>query len=279
MFERRVIHIRWCVAVAVGVDCKVCEAEVRLCCSRCGWFWKPIGSSRPIGMGGGATANGSSIPRGALVVLEGLDRTGKSTQARLLAHSLQSAGHRVEQLRFPDRSTTVGKEINRILCGELSASAEHVHSLFSQNRWEWRESMRSKLLQGTCLVVDRYAYSGAVYTASKASSNLSLQQSMQHDDGLLAPDVPIYLRMDASSAAARSGYGAEAYEDEEFQSCVASHFEAFVQQHLLCPIDAAGSENEVASRIFAATLPTVEQCCAGAPLTLLWDYRKEDERE
>lgn len=39
--------------------------------------------------------------RGALIVLEGVDRAGKSTQSRKLVEALRAAGHRAELLRFP----------------------------------------------------------------------------------------------------------------------------------------------------------------------------------
>lgn len=39
--------------------------------------------------------------RGALIVLEGVDRAGKSTQGRRLVEALRAAGHRADLLRFP----------------------------------------------------------------------------------------------------------------------------------------------------------------------------------
>lgn len=41
--------------------------------------------------------------RGALIVVEGLDRAGKSTQCRLLAENLEKAGHKVKHMRFPSK--------------------------------------------------------------------------------------------------------------------------------------------------------------------------------
>lgn len=66
------------------------------------------------GGGGGAAASaargragrgrvGMAARRGALIVLEGVDRAGKSTQSRRLVEALREAGHRAELLRFPGR--------------------------------------------------------------------------------------------------------------------------------------------------------------------------------
>ncbi|XP_022353211.1 thymidylate kinase isoform X3 [Enhydra lutris kenyoni] len=66
--------------------------------------------------------------RGALIVLEGVDRAGKSTQSRKLVAALCAAGHRAELLRFPERST----EIGRLLSSYLEEKRElEDHSNFS----------------------------------------------------------------------------------------------------------------------------------------------------
>ncbi|XP_054976952.1 thymidylate kinase isoform X2 [Sorex araneus] len=78
--------------------------------------------------------------RGALIVLEGVDRAGKSTQSRKLVASLCAAGHRAELLRFPERSTEIGKLLNSYLEKKRDVEDHSVHLLFSANRWEqvWR---------------------------------------------------------------------------------------------------------------------------------------------
>ncbi|XP_044523602.1 thymidylate kinase isoform X4 [Gracilinanus agilis] len=53
--------------------------------------------------------------RGALIVLEGMDRAGKTTQGRKLVAALLEAGHTAELLRFPERSTEIGKLLGSYL--------------------------------------------------------------------------------------------------------------------------------------------------------------------
>jgi dTMP kinase len=70
--------------------------------------------------------------RGKLVVFEGLDRSGKSTQSKLLHENLENS----VLVRFPNRETTTGKIIDTYLKGTQDLCDEAIHLLFSANRWE-----------------------------------------------------------------------------------------------------------------------------------------------
>ncbi len=70
------------------------------------------------------------------------------------------------------------------------------------------------------LVVDRYAYSGAAYTAAKRVPGCGLDWCRAPDAGLPAPDVVLFMTLPPGAAAARGGFGEERYEDERFQEQV-----------------------------------------------------------
>ena len=76
--------------------------------------------------------------RGALIVLEGLDRSGKSSQSARLLSVLEGKGCATEVWRFPDRDTSVGKMISAYLANESQLDDRTIHLLFSANRWEKR---------------------------------------------------------------------------------------------------------------------------------------------
>jgi len=84
--------------------------------------------------------------RGALIVLEGLDRSGKSSQCLKLASSLASQGFSVEAWRFPDRTTAMGKMISAYLSSKEDMDDRTIHLLFSANRWEKRLFSKSPLI-------------------------------------------------------------------------------------------------------------------------------------
>jgi dTMP kinase len=76
--------------------------------------------------------------RGALVVLEGLDRSGKSSQCSRLVSYLEGQGLSAELWRFPDRTTDVGQMISAYLTNASQLDDHTIHLLFSANRWEKR---------------------------------------------------------------------------------------------------------------------------------------------
>ncbi|XP_058521229.1 thymidylate kinase isoform X3 [Ochotona princeps] len=90
--------------------------------------------------------------RGALIVLEGMDRSGKTTQSRRLVAALRTAGHRAELLRFPERSTEIGKLLSSYLEKKSDMEDHSVHLLFSANRWE-RVCSWQRLLHGESLAL------------------------------------------------------------------------------------------------------------------------------
>lgn len=81
---------------------------------------------------------GKEDSRGALVVLEGLDRCGKTTQSTRLVKHLESLGYSTELWRYPDRSTSVGQMISSYLSNKSQLDDRTIHLLFSANRWEKR---------------------------------------------------------------------------------------------------------------------------------------------
>ncbi|KAL2148439.1 hypothetical protein VTH82DRAFT_2359, partial [Thermothelomyces myriococcoides] len=84
----------------------------------------------------GEPASSSSVARGALVVLEGLDRSGKTTQVKLLEQRFVELGRKVKVMRFPDRTTPIGRMIDSYLKSQVEMEDHVIHLLFSANRWE-----------------------------------------------------------------------------------------------------------------------------------------------
>ncbi|XP_016089628.1 thymidylate kinase-like [Sinocyclocheilus grahami] len=186
-----------------------------------------------------------SYRRGALIVLEGVDRAGKTTQCQKLVQALQQSGRAAEIIRFPDRATKIGQLISSYLEKKSNLEDHTVHLLFSANRWEMVPLMKQKLEQGINLVVDRYAFSGVAFTSAKPG--FSLEWCMNPDMGLPKPDLVIFLQLNPSMAANRGEYGIERYETSAFQRTVQQRFEELMQDSSVNwkVIDAARTIEEV----------------------------------
>nr|XP_057928812.1 thymidylate kinase [Doryrhamphus excisus] len=192
--------------------------------------------------------------RGALIVLEGVDKAGKTTQCKKLVQALQHNGHAAEMMRFPERTTTIGKLISAYLEKKSDLEDHTVHLLFSANRWEMVPEMKSKLEQGTTLVVDRYAFSGAAFTSAKPG--FSLDWCMNPDVGLPKPDLVMFLQLSPAEAALRGQFGEERYENSVFQRTVQQRFEELMKDSSVNwkVIDASQSVEDVHNNITAQSL-------------------------
>src|SRR5215210_2090238 len=98
-----------------------------------------------------------------LIAFEGLDQSGKETQAQQLRERLRELGHKVRILSFPDYGTSIGEEIARALQGEREYGADVMQLLFVANRHERRPDLLRWLDGGLILVCDRYRASSVAY--------------------------------------------------------------------------------------------------------------------
>lgn len=166
--------------------------------------------------------------RGQLILIEGLDRSGKSTQSSILLDKLPGG----KLIKFPDRSTKVGSIINEYLTNsELKLSDQTAHLLFSANRWELAGSIVNDLNNGHFIVMDRYIYSGIAYSLAKLSISNDSGPEMASTDwlyapdkGLPKPDLTIFLTLSLEELSNRKGWGEERYEKENFQKAVKNCF-------------------------------------------------------
>ncbi|XP_074046780.1 thymidylate kinase isoform X2 [Macrotis lagotis] len=207
--------------------------------------------------------------RGALIVLEGMDRAGKSTQCRKLVATLLQSGHSAELLRFPERSTEIGKLLNSYLQKKIHMEDHTVHLLFSANRWEQVPLIKEKLSQGITLVVDRYAFSGVAFTSAK--ENFSLDWCKQPDVGLPKPDLILFLHLSSLEAAKRGDFGNERYENNAFQEKALQRFYQLMKDDSLNwkTIDASQAIEDLHKEIYSLSEETIQKA-QGMPLGELW---------
>lgn len=100
---------------------------------------------------------------GRLIAFEGLDQSGKQTQAERLAEACRSEGLRAELISFPDYESPIGAEIGRALHGEREFPSDVMQLLYVANRYEHRPLIESLLASGAIVICDRYLASSIAY--------------------------------------------------------------------------------------------------------------------
>ena len=101
--------------------------------------------------------------QGVLIAFEGLDQSGKQTQAELLRDRLRQQGWKSRVVAFPDYGTSIGEEIARALAGEREYGPDVMQLLYVANRYERKDDLQRWLEGGLVLVCDRYLASSVAY--------------------------------------------------------------------------------------------------------------------
>ncbi len=140
-----------------------------------------------------------------LIVIEGVDGSGKSTQIGLLKDYLSKKGYNCEYLHFPRTDAPFfGELIARFLRGEFGALNQVdpwlVAMLYAGDRKDASELINNWLNKGSIVVLDRYTYSNIAYQCAKlhepnkqeALMNWILNLEFLHF-GIPRPDINIFL--------------------------------------------------------------------------------------
>ena len=103
------------------------------------------------------------MSRGRLIAFEGLDQSGKQTQALRLREALEANGLGVVSFDFPDYQTPIGQEIGTALKGGRTFPPDCLQLLYVANRCEHRPAIEAALAAGQWVVCDRYVASSIAY--------------------------------------------------------------------------------------------------------------------
>lgn len=148
------------------------------------------------------------LPKGKIIVFEGIDKAGKTTQAKLLEKKLGSKCVRID---FPDYSTPVGKEIKQFLDGKRNYPDEVKMMLLSANRWEKKGEIEKMLSKGTTVIMNRYYQSNLVYGISKG---LKLDWLLSLDKGMPKADLVIVIDIRPKTLVSRSKNVVDTFEKD-----------------------------------------------------------------
>ena len=146
---------------------------------------------------------------GALIAFEGLDQSGKQTQAELLRDWLKAQGRKARLVSFPDYGTSIGEEIARALQGEREYGPDVMQLLYIANRYERKPDLGRWLEGGLTLVCDRYMASSIAYGEAQGLDPVWLTEMQRF---LPLPALTIMLDIAPATAVARKSVDRDRYE-------------------------------------------------------------------
>ncbi len=151
------------------------------------------------------------MTRGRLIAFEGLDQSGKQTQALRLREALQTSGLRVVSFDFPDYATPIGREIGAALGGERAFPPDCLQLLYVANRCEHRPAIEAALAAGAWVVCDRYLASSIAYGEAQG---LDPEWLAVIQRGLPPADMTVLLDIAPAVAAQRKQQQRDAFEQD-----------------------------------------------------------------
>lgn len=147
--------------------------------------------------------------RGLVIAFEGLDQSGKQTQAERLRDRLVARSLSVRLLSFPDYATPIGTEIGLALKGGRDYSPEVMQLLYIANRYEWKSTIEAERRNGGVVVCDRYLASSVAYGDAQGLDGSWLRDVQRH---LPVPDITFLLDIAPEISAQRKVADRDKYE-------------------------------------------------------------------
>ncbi len=198
---------------------------------------------------------------GRFISLEGVDGSGKSTQASMLANALRARDHVVVAVREPG-GTPLGEDIREIVLGPDAMSPWAEAMLFAAARAQLVcDIIRPALEGGTWVVADRFLDSSLAYQG--AARGLGIESVLQVNlpgIGDCMPDLTIILDIPSVAAidrrAERGSVDRIEGEGEALQDAVADGYREVARRFpdRIALLSAAGTPDEVHTRVMAAVI-------------------------
>lgn len=191
-----------------------------------------------------------------VIAFEGLDQSGKETQARHLRARIEQEGRKVHPLSFPDYDTPIGREIAKALAGEREFGADVMQLLYVANRCEYRPKIEMWLNAGGVVVCDRYRASSIAYGEAQGLDPAWLEDVQRY---LPKATVTVLLDIAPETAVQRKSTGRDRYERD--LSLLARVRESYRRQAAAQPgwvlVDGERSKDEVQAAVAAAVMPLI----------------------
>ncbi len=138
-----------------------------------------------------------------IIALEGLDKSGKYSQSKVIKEYLESKGKKVATSEFHRYDTPTGDLILKWLTGEYNVSQKTIELIMAadkQAQQEWFDELEKEGYE--YLILDRYIHSQYAYGLATGSDKEWLDEMLYF---LREPDIVIYLDIDAETSMSRKG--------------------------------------------------------------------------
>ena len=192
--------------------------------------------------------------KGKIIVIEGIDKAGKTTQTNLLFKKFKN---KCVKFDFPDYTTPIGKEIKQFLDGKRVYSDQVKMMLLSANRWEKKTEIDRVIGKGTTIIMNRYYQSNLVYGVSKG---LKLDWLVALDEGLPKADLVIVIDIKTDTLFTRSKNSViDTFEkDRELIRKVKKTYRLLAKKFTWYVVDGEKSVDDVHSQVLRIVRNTVK---------------------
>jgi dTMP kinase len=146
---------------------------------------------------------------GLIIAFEGLDQSGKQTQAERVREHVTARGRECRLLSFPDYDTAIGTEISKALHGERDYDPDVMQLMYVANRYERRRDIARWMAEGVVLVCDRYLASSIAYGEAQGLDPAWLRDIQRF---LPQPGLTILLDIAPETAVHRKAANRDRYE-------------------------------------------------------------------
>jgi dTMP kinase len=184
-----------------------------------------------------------------LIAFEGLDQSGKQTQAELLRDRLKQDGRKARVVSFPDYGTSIGEEIARALQGEREYGPDVMQLLYVANRYERKPDLHRWLTGGLILVCDRYVASSVAYGEAMGLDPEWLSEMQKF---LPPPTLTILLDIAPATAMQRKAVDRDRYErDLAMQNRVRESYHRQAEASDWVVVDGEQPKDVIAAEVFS----------------------------
>ena len=185
---------------------------------------------------------------GLLIAIEGLDQSGKQTQAELLRDRLRQDGRKARLIAFPDYGTSIGEEIARALQGERDYGPDVMQLLYVANRSERKLDLQRWTEGGLIVICDRYKASTIAYGEAQRLDPVWLAGIQKF---LPPASLTVLLDIAPETAIERKSIDRDRYErDRDMQARVRESYRRQAAEGGWAVIDGERGKDEIAADVY-----------------------------